>query len=437
MGLVVTDIALTATYDHTSTLVVASEVVQVAPNSQFATVDLSTTCAGYNGASATVTLYGTNDDLAISDTPDSAAWVAIPTASLTNTADGSAYALGNNASTPAVLYVAPSPSTVITNQATTAEAAFDRSVVVPPNALAVGSTLRFRAVIKRVAENGADTSTYHVRLGGTGGAILAVSVAVTAAGFVIIEGEVTVAAAGASGSINGASLAWYRVAQTVGAVNAVPTATPVQAVAIDTTVRQQLVVTTSQSAQSAGNQDQLLTFVVEQIGIGQAPLDVRPYKYLRVSGSVAVAAPTADVTFTGKLNIVRYTPGAVVVGTLTSTWTAVGPVIAPSAAVALAPDATSIGVEVTCACANYNGGSVIAKLQVSQDGTTWHDLPSGSVTFTANGSAFVLGPAGTNALSILGYSYVRVTNVVTGSPLANATLTCRYKIQRQDYPTSS
>jgi hypothetical protein len=435
MGLVATLTALAATYDHTTTDVTASDVVQVSPNTQTATLEMTVACTGYNGAVVTAQLYGTNDDTALT-TPDTAQWTAIPYTNFTTTANGSAYAPGNSAAVAQSVFVAKSPSTVITNQATAAEAAFDRNYTFPANSLVLGSTVRVHAVIKRVAENNADTSTYHVRLGGTGGTLIAQSVAVTAAGFVVIDAEFTVAAPGSGGSINGAALAWYRIAQTVGVVNAVPTATPIQAAAVDTTLPQQLVVTTSQSAQSAGNQDQLLTLVVEQIGGGAQPLDIRPYKYLRLS-QVVIGAPTADVDVTASLNVIRYTPGQVLADTLTVAIAHTGPVVTPSAAVALPADATSLGAEVQSACTDYNGATLTAKVQVSNDDATWLDLPGGSVSFTANGSAYVAGASSTNALNVLGYRYFRVTASVSGAPNADATMTVRYKVQRQDYPTSS
>jgi predicted RecA/RadA family phage recombinase len=117
---------------------------------------------------------------------------------------------------------------------------------IPANTLKAGMVLEFLASILASATNSTDTFRGRVRIGGVSGTVVADTTAIDLANGDqgVMHGQITVRAAGASGSIAASS-------QSVLKTTANPVA--IGATTLDTTVAQTLVVTIQESVASAGN----------------------------------------------------------------------------------------------------------------------------------------------------------------------------------------
>jgi hypothetical protein len=97
-----------------------------------------------------------------------------------------------------------------------------------------------------------------------------------------------------------------------------------------------------------------------------------------------------------------------------------------------------VGVQVNSDCANYNGATIGARLQGTNQGSdaspptsssVWFDIDE--VTFTANGNQRMGGSSGLVATQ--GYRFLRfVGNVNAGSPSADVTLTFNLNADYED-----
>lgn len=153
-------------------------------------------------------------------------------------------------------------SDVVTNVA--AETAFATTTTIPANALQAGDVIHVRVTGTVVAQNSTNTNTIKLKIQTAAGPTFTIVVTTgavnAAAGTVfIIEGDLVFTAIGATGS-------FYFVGDM--AFGATGTATRaveyLAATAINTTEGIQLEVTCTQSAQSAGNQTQLLELGVQK-----------------------------------------------------------------------------------------------------------------------------------------------------------------------------
>lgn len=172
-------------------------------------------------------------------------------------------------------------------------------------------------------------------------------------------------------------------------------------------------------------------------------VDLRPYRYVRSLGVNTVATPSANVGYLCRVRALKFTPGSVLSGTLTCTYTQGSDTFTPSAPIAVPADGIILGMQFHIVCADFNGATITARVEVSNDPNlaagSWHTLTSATLAVTASGTGFAQGANASdkNALVVEGYRYFRISAAHTNAtPNTNGTITGFWKLQRQGIGTA-